>query len=86
MKVTLREQSLLQPYGEAREFHHNLDVNMTFLRVAFMLTCRIAWSGSHFGKKGVRKGLFTICVTFPFRQNGLCSHCPSCSGTFQNST
>ena len=49
MEVTLREQSLLQPYGVVR--HHILDVNMTFVRVAFMLTCRVAWSGSHFEKK-----------------------------------
>jgi hypothetical protein len=27
-----------------------------------------------------------VSVPSPFRQNGLCSHCPSCSVTFQNST
>ena len=51
IKVTVREQCLLQPYGVTREFHHRLDVNMTVVRVAFMMTCRVAWSGSHFGKK-----------------------------------
>ena len=67
MKATLREQSLLQPYGVTREFHHSLDINMTFVRVAFMLTCLFAWSGSHIGKKRVHKGRFALCVTFPFR-------------------
>ena len=27
----------------------------------------------------------SVTVPSPFRQNGLCSHCPSCSVTFQNS-
>jgi hypothetical protein len=28
----------------------------------------------------------SITVLSSFRQNGLCSHCPACSFTFQNST
>jgi len=28
----------------------------------------------------------SVTVPSSFRQNGLCSHCPSCSVTFQNST
>jgi hypothetical protein len=30
--------------------------------------------------------LRSVTVPSPFRQNGLCSHCPSCSLTFHNST
>jgi len=28
----------------------------------------------------------SVTVPYSFRQTGLCSHCPSCSVTFQNST
>jgi len=95
MKATLREQSLLQPYGVAREFHHILDVNMTFVRVAFMLTCLVAWSGSHLGKKRVHSlradshhatRFRSVTVPSSFHQNGMCSYCPSCLVTSQNST
>jgi len=75
-----RQEMYIYCNTEGRSRNHSSRLKSKVYYIFCVRVCSLR-ADSHYASR-----FRSVTVPSSFRQNGLCSHCPSCSLTFQNST